>query len=805
MVAATDLELAGTGPVLAAALVLAVVAVIGLVALERERLRRVLLGLIDPRPLALLRIAFGSCLLIGALEVAPLNEYLFADEGLLPSPAVAQVYGKTALLGYGDGVRAPAGFIDGGGVLGFVASGRWSLLYFWDDPAFVRGYFVAFLLACGLFVVGWRTRLAAVVTWLLYVGMLRRGDAHWGGEQVYCGFLLLLVFARCGAAFSVDNWLRCRRLRARGLLSEAGGAGDGAGVAPGPGHPQGLAAIYVRVPAWPQALIVLQLAICYAANGWAKSGASWVSGDALAYALHLDGYARADWHAGVLALGAWPLRLVGLAVLWWERLFPLVVVGLWLRAAGRHPGAVGGATFRRVCWVALVVALVLAAGSGGLSERSGDPTAPARAITLGVLAAGVVAGLVVGARGRAWALRWVLAPRVWLGFGAMFHGMNLVLLNVGVFNLATLSVYLVCGAGPGAVRGVQGVGRALARRGVAVPGHLATAEPIAAEDRGLPQLRRDAAALPGWALAGAGGVLLLAAGLALDGSGGVIWWHAGWLAVAASLVIVGWRIARRAAVVTEGEPWAYGPAGRLAAGGLFAYHLIALLLWQMPRWPALPYRDSVRGLVAPWMDVTSTRQLWSMFAPNPPRSNIALRTRVIDADGVEHELQGELAYHPGRPTLLHDRWRKIAGGVTGQRPELVPWHARWVCRTWERDHGAAAREVVLERVSAAIEPFAPGPVDFIRAAKVEPITRVQCASEPFAQLDDEVRARYGLPAAAPGSLVHTWPKGQVASPLAPLWLLLALGLAGTLVVWSREDRRRHVACVAARRGATQGG
>jgi hypothetical protein len=383
----------------------------------------------------------------------------------------------------------------------------------------------------------------------------------------------------------------------------------------------------------------------------------------------------------------------------------------------------------------------------------------------------------------------------------MFHVMNLVLLNVGVFNLATLSVYLMCGAGPGAVRIVQRIGRALAGWGVPVPRHLATAEPIAAEDRGLPQLRRDAAALPGWALAGAGGVLGLAAGLALVGTGGVIWWHVGWLVVAATLVIVGWRTARRAAMMAEGEPWAYGPAGRLAAGGVFTYHLIALLLWQMPRWPALPYRDSVRALVAPWMDVTSTRQLWAMFAPNPPRSNTTLRTRVIDAEGVEHDLRSELAYHRVRPTLLHDRWRKIDGNVSGQRPELVPWHARWVCREWELEHGAAAREVVLERVSAAIDPLAPGPVDFWKRAKVEPITRVQCASEPFAQVDDEVRARYGLPAAAPGSLIYTWPRGQAADPLAPLWLVLALGLAGTLVVWNREDRRRHVADVATRRNA----
>ncbi|WP_170136513.1 hypothetical protein [Nannocystis exedens] len=41
--------------------------------------------------------------------------------------------------------------------------------------------------------------------------LLRRGDAHWGGEQVFCAFLFLLTWSRCGAAYSVDNWRRCRR------------------------------------------------------------------------------------------------------------------------------------------------------------------------------------------------------------------------------------------------------------------------------------------------------------------------------------------------------------------------------------------------------------------------------------------------------------------------------------------------------------------------------------------------------------------------------------------------------------------
>ncbi|MBK7830704.1 hypothetical protein [Nannocystis sp.] len=788
-------------PLLAAALLLGAGAVIGVVSLERDQLRRVLLGLIDPRPLALLRICFGLCLLLGALEVAPLNQYLFSDEGLLPSPAVPQVYGKAALLGYGDGVRAPAGFVDGLGVRDFLVSGRWSLLYFRDDPAFVRAYFAAFVAACGLFVLGWRTRVAAAITWLLYIGMLRRGDAHWGGEQVYCGFMFLLVLARCGEAFSVDNWLRCRRLRARALLSEADGPGAGAGAPPGPGHPQGLAAIYRRVPAWPQALIVAQLAICYAANGWAKWGAGWVSGDALMYTLQLDKWGRADWHPLVVALGPWPFRIATWGVLWWERLFPLLLIGLWLQASARHPGAPPAsrrATF--ACWLALALALAIAALSGDLVEGPGDPSAPARALVLALMAGAIVATTLVGRRfDRRWLLRWPLAPRVWLGFGAVFHALNLALLNVGAFALATLSVYLACGAGPGAVRGLQRIARALAGRGIPVPKHMSLATPIAAEDRDLPQLRRDAAAVPGWALAGAGALLLAAALLAVAGpERGPWWWHSGWLLVAAGLSIVGWRSARRAALQASGEPWAYGPAGRLAAGGVFTYHLVALLLWQLPRWPALPYRDPVRALVSPWMDLCATRQAWSMFAPNHPRHNTTLRTRVIDAAGVEHDLRTELQHHLVRPSLRHDRSRKIDDAISLSRPELAPWHARWLCRRWELEHREPARAVILERMSAAIDPLAPGPVDFWARAVAQPITRITCATEPFAQLDDELRARHGLPPAPPGSLHYTWPKGQDAP--TPQWLLLALGLALGLGVWAREDRRRHVASAVALRG-----
>jgi hypothetical protein len=103
----------------------------------------------------------------------------------------------------------------------------------------VRAYFAVFVLACVGLVIGWRSRGCAALCWLLYAGMLRRGDAHWGGEQVFCALLFPLMLARCGEAFSVDNLRRCRRLRARGLLSRPGGPGDGRGRGPEQRAPAG--------------------------------------------------------------------------------------------------------------------------------------------------------------------------------------------------------------------------------------------------------------------------------------------------------------------------------------------------------------------------------------------------------------------------------------------------------------------------------------------------------------------------------------------------------------------------------------
>lgn len=542
-----------------------------------------------------MRIGFGLCLLGLVWETAPLATYLFSDEGLLPSEAVAQVRGVAGL--------GPDGVRDG---WAYFASGRWSLLHVVDHPAFVHAYVLVLALAAVAITIGWRTRVATVVAWLLLAGMLRRGDAHWGGEQIFTGFLFILMFADSGAAYSLDNR---RRLR---------GAGEGAPV-------------YRRISGWPQALIVLQLALAYAVNGWMKTGPTWIAGDTLGLAMQLDRYARIDWHPVVMLVGVWPLRLATWAVLWWERLFPLVLVGFFLR-----------------------------------TTTHADRFARSRAA-------------------------WLVDPRPWLIFGLVFHGIGVVLFELGAFVGATVSAYV-----------------------------LLLAPPIDPEPP-----PRDPPPLPRWAWLAAV-VIAVTTGSVSIASGAIVWWYVGWIVVGALLYRVGLR-----------------PLRRLALGLVLAHHACALLLWQMPR-SAL--REPARAMVEPWMDVTFTRQLWSMFAPNGPVRNQTVRTTVVVGD-ERHDLRTELEHDLQRPYLLHDRWRKIDEGVSGYRSNLAPWHARWVCRRWVLDHdGEVPTEVVLERV---VVPFAPAEVVdreawFWAHAEVEPIVRVACAQTRFGVPTAEIMARHGL-------------------------------------------------------------
>jgi len=745
-------------PALAIALVIALAALVVLIALHLETLRRVLLRAVDPRPLAIFRILFGLTLVLYTVEVAPLTVYLFSDEGLLPSEAVPVVMGGRAREVLGEGIR------DLSSLIRYLASGRWSLLHVWDSPFAAQLHVAALALSALALTLGWRTRVSAICAWLLLAGLLRRGDVHWGGEQVLVSLLFPLMLGRSGEALSLDNWRRCRQLRQRVPSGEGGGERASSAAQPkvlATNSPSRYRQIYRRIPAWPQALIVCQLGLLYFVNGWTKSGETWISGDTLRMALHLDRYARVDWHPLAVALGPWPFRLATWGVLWWERLFPLVLVGLWLRAAASAGAPALSGRRRQIAaaaWSVIAATLGAWALLGVLARTPGHP-AQVRSAAMALLALTAAACVLSGERGRfrrhlRRGVLWLILP--WLLFGAVFHGVSLVFFEIGVFASATLSAYVLCGLGGRMTSLLQRIVRALHRLGLPAPEHLLRATPIDAEDPSLPHLHRDAAKLPVAAVLAAGGLILAGAVLAIaPPRPATERWHLAWLIAAVGLVVIGRRSAKKTKERKEAErtigltsPWAYGPAGRLVAGLVFSYHLIALVLWQSPPWESTPWRQATRTIVDPWMELTFTRQGWRMFAPNGPTRNQTVRTIVHDPAGVAHDLHTELERPENlrRPYLFHDRRRKVGEAISGYRSGLSRWHARYLCRSWAMEHdNVLPASVELTRIAAAFAPMTEPDADahFWAHAEATQLVRIECADEPFAQLSPEVRLRRG--------------------------------------------------------------
>ncbi len=159
------------------------------------------------------------------------------------------------------------------------------------------------------------------------------------GQQVFGNFLFLLCLSRCGAAYSLDNALRVRQLRAAGRLDEAD-----------PDH-----ATYRTIPAWPRWLMILQLTIAYTAAGWAKTGQSYVDGSSFYYLLSNDRWYR--FHPWWLLSNLGDNLLIAATwIAWWfERLFPLAALGLLLRDRfAQLPAWIRGPTSRGI-WASLAL------------------------------------------------------------------------------------------------------------------------------------------------------------------------------------------------------------------------------------------------------------------------------------------------------------------------------------------------------------------------------------------------------------------------------------------------------------------
>ena len=218
----------------------------------------------------------------------------------------------------------------------------------------------------------------------------------------------------------------------------------------------------------------------------------------------------------------------------------------------------------------------------------------------------------------------------------------------------------------------------------------------------------------------------------------------------------------------DGGAWAYGRLGSILASLFVGYHTLALLLHVTPHGGLAKKAKEMIGYgikTGAYIRATSNIQTWSMFAPNPHRSNIFVRVYAEDRDGevwdLGHDIHGRRRY----PYVVYDRMAKINRRLADRSTYLEPY-AAWACREWERMHGGEpARRIHLVKIWTKIPPpsvVVPAPEkirldwtaighDPLRLSlRREPLKVLECAMLREGQLSPEARQELGFEAAPAG-------------------------------------------------------
>lgn len=188
---------------------------------------------------------------------------------------------------------------------------QWSVFQIWPgDHALLVGW-VLLVVAAIAMTVGWHSRFAAVVVFVLLQSFLRRGDHFFNaGDSILTVAALILALSSCGAALSLDQRRRTGSFWSAQTRS-----------------------------IWPVRLLQIQLSIIYLATVQAKlANKTWVDGSAVFYAWGTDGrwalLPAPEWLASnaiLVNVITWGTLLIelALAVLVWSRRWRF-----WVLAAG---------------------------------------------------------------------------------------------------------------------------------------------------------------------------------------------------------------------------------------------------------------------------------------------------------------------------------------------------------------------------------------------------------------------------------------------------------------------------------------
>jgi predicted DCC family thiol-disulfide oxidoreductase YuxK len=269
----------------------------------RPAIARFLAAPASPLPFGVLRIGLGLVLLVQALSVVSYLGDTYGTRGLVQSALVDRlVPSLTPRVGWFVALLAPIGV---------------------DEVVAIRLFFALHVGAVLAFTAGWRSRLAAVLTWATFVMLTTSGPLYTSGVDRFVRIALFYcMFAPVGAALSCD-----------GVAGRTSGA------------PSAATRLWLRV-------LQVHLLVVYAASGIEKaSGAQWWNGEALWRSMLRPDLGTLDfaWVASVpwlAKIGCWSTLLLecGYAVFVWPRRTSrwwvlailamhagiAVVLGLWL-------------------------------------------------------------------------------------------------------------------------------------------------------------------------------------------------------------------------------------------------------------------------------------------------------------------------------------------------------------------------------------------------------------------------------------------------------------------------------------------
>lgn len=199
-----------------------------------------------------------------------------------------------------------------------------------------------------------------------------------------------------------------------------------------------------------------------------------------------------------------------------------------------------------------------------------------------------------------------------------------------------------------------------------------------------------------------------------------------------------------------------------------AYHIAVLMTWNTPS-KGLAKRfhksmlDKTEGRA--YFTGTSNTQSWSMFAPNPNRTNVFIRVLVTDAEGDTYDLKHDIWEVDRHPYWFYDRMGKINRRIDGKKTYQRIYGA-WVCREWEKEHGELPKHVQFVKRYTKIPPpqhaakMGWGYNPWELKAQQKEQEKVDCKSTVHAQLPDHIRARHGMEPAEEGHFrdvrIATW-------------------------------------------------